>query len=104
MIIPYINDKQTFNKIQLLYIIMHLPSQTNKKNKIKFFMNSTTTVTCEQYRCYSKLSTVLLLLYLVNSTAATIRVNSNEHKKNNKFNASLVTTLATNNMFNPNTC
>ena len=58
MIIPCMNAKQIFNKIQLLHIIMYLPSQTNKKNNFKkiFFMNNTAaTVT-------------------VNSTAATVLV------------------------------
>ena len=44
-IIPCMYDKQTFNKIQLLHIIIHLQSQINKKNKKKI-LNST----AKQYR------------------------------------------------------
>ena len=36
MIIPCMNDKQTFNKIQLLHIIMYLQSQTNKEKNFFF--------------------------------------------------------------------
>ena len=45
MIIPCMNDKKIFNKIQFLHIIMYFPSQTNKKNNKIFFVNNTATVT-----------------------------------------------------------
>ena len=37
MTISCMNDKQTFDIIQLLHIIMYLPSQSNEKNKLNFF-------------------------------------------------------------------
>ena len=47
MIIPCMNDKQIFNKIQLLHITMYYKVKQTRKI---FFMNSNTaTVNCEQY-------------------------------------------------------
>ena len=56
MIIPCMNDKQIFNKIQFLHIIMYLPSQTNKKNNNndkKNFYEQYCYSNYKQYRCYS---------------------------------------------------